>query len=356
MKGILFACFINIILAEVGFIATREEYDKKIEEKGNRCILISNKEEDRKSFEIISQAVKEFEFYYTNEVNAKEAPCVMILRDFEERQITYKEPLDKLKDFLIEHSKDYVKTLDMITSLEIFYKKDKKAILLITPKEEDKHINEVFRLFAISKQSSNYTFAKLIKKNEDWSKKLIKYLRVTDKDIPRIEIFDPTEMEDRPKRYVFEGEIELSKLQKFLDDYEQGVLTQFNEPEPEPEPEYVIELTISTYKLEVLHNDYDVLVYFYADDCILCNLFESVYKSVAETLKDNKKLKLTKINGGKNKVKGIYVNSYPSIYLYPSDEKDYPIPFTEEVKNKRNLIDFLKEHCKHPIHEIKEDL
>eukprot|EP00826_Nyctotherus_ovalis_P021642 TRINITY_DN17024_c0_g1_i3.p1 TRINITY_DN17024_c0_g1~~TRINITY_DN17024_c0_g1_i3.p1 ORF type:complete len:400 (+),score=79.64 TRINITY_DN17024_c0_g1_i3:152-1351(+) len=298
--------------------------------------------------------------FYSDSYKAEEmlSYAKKILKSFTDAEAMLNNAGEDAKWTSMRSSEGYVISFDLPQSLNVMHNRGKVILLFMTPKDE--RANDTFWKLAASKSSSDLIFARFVKKNEDWSRKLTKYFRIRDEDIPRIEIVDFASVKDvdkdRPRRFLFEGKVEVDSLEKFMDDYKRGKLTEFAEPEPEPEPEYVKEVVSDTFKAEVINNDLDVLVNFYTDQCLHCKIFAPTYKAVAEALKDSKKLKVVEINGATNKVAGMFVSSYPSIYIYPAGKKDHPIPFLDEIKSKKTVIEFVKRHCTHVVYEMKEDL
>ena len=84
------------------------------------------------------------------------------------------------------------------------------------------------------------------------------------------------------------------------------------------------------------------LVQFYKPYCSKCEKASEVLKQLGEILKDNNDIMIAKMDAEKNEVDNIWVNSYPTIYLYKFSPLDgYKFHGSKTVEE---LISFLKRH------------
>lgn len=96
-------------------------------------------------------------------------------------------------------------------------------------------------------------------------------------------------------------------------------------------------LTDSNFDSIVYNENLDVLVEFYAPWCGHCQQLAPAYKKLASDLKNYKNsVIIAKIDGTKNNIKEISIQGYPTIYLFPKNNKKNPI----EYNGNRSLEDF----------------
>jgi len=343
-------------------LKSQEEIKRKTEIKGRRCILISDNPEHLKGYMSTARIMEKFSFFHTSEELGKTVfpeitkPSVVVLRDFGQQQLIYEGPIDsdKLANFLKKNQDDDVVDLDSDLTNEIFEKRTKKAVMLIYGDKIDEKLEKIFKAFAISKKSDEFLFVKVTNTDEQ-GQRIIKYFGIEPKEFPLIEILDYKS--GSPIRYRFEGQFRLQQLEKFMDKYHKKELKRFmkSEPLPEKNPGPVFKVVGINFKKEVIDNDNDVLVKFYAEWCGHCKRLIPIYEEVAEQLKKNTKLKLMEIDGTKNDVEGVITKSYPTIFFFPAGKKDEPIKYDKQ-RTKEDFIQFLKEKATNPIELHKQDL
>ena len=121
--------------------------------------------------------------------------------------------------------------------------------------------------------------------NEGMSVRLSEYCGVKEKDIPAVYILEPISQD--PIKYRFQGKITEENILNFVSDWEKGKLKPFMKSEPEFEYNDgdVYNLVGTSYKREVIDNDKDVVVYFYAPWCEKCKNFYPRFERLARKLK-----------------------------------------------------------------------
>ena len=78
-----------------------------------------------------------------------------------------------------------------------------------------------------------------------------------------------------------------------------------------------------SYEKEVINNDKDVMLLFYAPWCGHCKALHPKYEEVAKKLKaKNPKLLMAKIDATENEVENINISGFPTVKFYPGNKKD----------------------------------
>ena len=192
--------------------------------------------------------------------------------------------------------------------------------------------------------------------NEGMSVRLAEYCGVKDKDLPIAYILEP--VSENPIKYRFKGEITEESLLKFVEEWENGKLNVYmrSEPEIKENDGEVFNLVGKTYKRDVIDNDKDIVIYFYAPWCEKCKLFYPKYERLARKLKNrNKNLLFAKMDATENDIEYFAVNKYPTIKFYPGNKKNVaPI----HIGNKLGIVemlDIIKENAFHKINDENYD-
>jgi len=102
---------------------------------------------------------------------------------------------------------------------------------------------------------------------------------------------------------------------------------------------------------EVINNDKDVLVEFYAPWCGHCKSLAPKYEKLAEKFVGNDKVRIAAMDATENDPTGVKIKGFPTLYFYPAGKKDQPIQYngdrTEEAMEafiKENGSNFKGEH------------
>eukprot|EP01022_Parablepharisma_sp_SALTPOND_P024442 TRINITY_DN5409_c5_g1_i1.p1 TRINITY_DN5409_c5_g1~~TRINITY_DN5409_c5_g1_i1.p1 ORF type:complete len:505 (+),score=83.00 TRINITY_DN5409_c5_g1_i1:527-2041(+) len=340
-----------------------DQVKAQISGKGRRCILVSDNEEDIKKYMAAARTVDEFTFFHTSEKVGMEAfpeitkaPTVVLLRDFDEPKLLYTGAPDTehMVPYLRDHQLPVVANFDQESVKMIFQKMSRKGVFLITPANVDEKVKEEFRKFAQAKKASDLLFV-VAGSRDEWGQRLVGYFGLEDKELPVVEVVDTAG--GQPKRFRHKGNLNADELSAFLDEYRRGKIEKFmkSEPVPTENPGPVYKVVGKTFNSEVIDNDMDVMVKFYAEWCGHCKKLAPIYQTVAETLKSNNKLKLVDVDATKNDVEGLAIHSFPTIYFYPAGKKSSPVQYEGE-RTEEAITKFLQEKATNPIELPKKDL
>ena len=188
---------------------------------------------------------------------------------------------------------------------------------------------------------------------EGMSVKLSEYCGIKEDALPKAYILEP--IGENPIKYRTEEKITEENLIKFVENWENKKLKPFmrSEAEPEDNDGDVFTVVGKTYKKEVLNNDKDVLLYFFAPWCKHCKEFYPKFEKMARKLKNkNPKLLLAKIDATENDIEGLPINKYPTIKFYPGNAKNKePIHFN----NKQSIVDLLNLIKEKAFHKINDE-
>ena len=193
---------------------------------------------------------------------------------------------------------------------------------------------------------------------EGMSVKLSEYCGVKESDLPKAYIIEPTS--ENPTKYALNEKLTEENILKFVEDWENKKLKPYLRTEPEPDPEDndgdVFVVVGKTYKKEVLDNDKDVLMYFYAPWCKHCKEFYPGFERLARKLKaKNPKLLMAKMDATENDIEYFPINKYPTIKFYPGNAKNKePLHFSNR-QSITDLLNLLKQKAYHKINDEDYD-
>lgn len=130
-------------------------------------------------------------------------------------------------------------------------------------------------------------------------------------------------------KFKFVDEIKEDNIRKFVSDYVLDKLEPFLKSDeiPEKNDDPVKIIVGKSFKNEVINNNKDILVEFYAPWCGHCKSLLPIYESVAKKLSKNTNIVLAKVDSTVNEIKGAKVEGYPTILFYSSKDKLNPITY-----------------------------
>merc|ERR1711934_449711 len=135
------------------------------------------------------------------------------------------------------------------------------------------------------------------------------------------------------KKYTYDKPvIDQASVETFLEDFFEGRLqsTLKSEEEPTTQSGPVKVIVSKTFQSQVVNGDKDVLVKFYAPWCGHCKDLAPKYEALALKLKDKPHIVLAKVNSEANEIKDIEVKGFPTLRLWPGENKHSPVEYTGE--------------------------
>lgn len=326
-----------------------------VQGKGLRAFYVGSNIEDIAVFTDVARGMDDYVFYQLNQSVAKEAGLeasageVLILKDFDEKKAIFKGKItkDALIDFLHEHILPTVTEINQKV-IELIFKSGGKKSLFLFISPETKNAAQIEASFAkvAAKLKKDYIFVHTDIK-EGWGKRVGDYFGIEESNLP---VLEHIVMKDDIVRYKMNIDITEASLLKFVEDLKKDAVPRFlkSEPIPTENPGPVYKLVGKAFKTDILDNDNDILLKFYAPWCGHCKKLEPIYKSLAESLAVNQKLKFYEVDGTKNDIEGHQINGFPTLKFFPGKDKANPITYSGE-RNEEEIANFLKEKCSTPI-------
>mmetsp|Transcript_32774 Transcript_32774/g.29064 ORF Transcript_32774/g.29064 Transcript_32774/m.29064 type:complete len:479 (+) Transcript_32774:167-1603(+) len=286
----------------------------------------------------------------------------------------YEEKLDhmKIKDIITTASFSDLKsqtlnelTKDVFAKILIYH----KALLVYVP-GTDKQLGEdqekILTQFLpqIDSLGSSLFMNKIENKDTEENKELLQILKFKKSVEPQLWIVDFTDISKDIQKYKLTAtSFDLKSLRAFYTGWKDDKLTVYSNVEDSiggDEENGVLKLDQSIFFPTIRKEEFETMVFFYFDECDICELFLQVYEQAATELKDNSYLKLAKINMSGNKLKGLEylseIEHLPKVMFYSKTQKDKGIEFDEGIKVS-DILQFLHKHKTLVEEEIvKEDL
>jgi len=157
-------------------------------------------------------------------------------------------------------------------------------------------------------------------------------------------------IEQGKRRFRFEQEFKVPLLKQFFADYLAGSVSPFVKSEVPPATnDAPVKVVVGSTFDQIVQNDKDVLIEFYAPWCGHCKTLEPKYTQLAKKYEHVETLVIAKMDSTANDSPLEYeVSSYPTIYFKPAGNKSKPIRFEGE-REVADLGDFIKKNAKHPV-------
>ncbi|VVT43664.1 uncharacterized protein SAPINGB_P000088 [Magnusiomyces paraingens] len=142
---------------------------------------------------------------------------------------------------------------------------------------------------------------------------------------------------------------------KHVREFVAGKLTPNVKSEPIPKkqdgPVHVV--VGKSFKDDVLDNDKDVLVEFYAPWCGHCKNLAPTYEELASLYANDAtasgKVRVAKIDHTANEIAGLEIQGYPTLILYPAGKKDSPIRYESGSRTLDDLSAFIRDKGTHGV-------
>ena len=108
--------------------------------------------------------------------------------------------------------------------------------------------------------------------------------------------------------------------------YENKLINVTNITLPTSIKNNVISTNVNKFDKDVINNNFDIVVKFFAPWCGFCKKLSPIYQKLANFYSEkNKRLKFVEIDATVNEIPGIVIDAYPTIYLYKRNDKSHPI-------------------------------
>ena len=334
-------------------LKTVEEVEKF--QKDNDVVLVyfgSNKA-DIEEFTKVARKNEDFPFgvVEAEDVIKKftKAGTIVLFKNFDEGKRELTEIKERaIDEFIDKFSAPKVMKFDE-KAAQIIFGKALPAIMLYASEKSEKWGEYEKLMKSVSEKLNGKLKVVLTDVKEGMAARLAEYIGIKENELPSVRIAD-TRADF--KKYNMEGEINEKNILKFVEDWENNKLKPHLKTAEEPKENNgdVFVVVGKTFEKEVINNDKDVMLLFYAPWCGHCKALHPKYEEVAKKLKEkNPKLLLAKIDATENEVESVNISGFPTVKFYPGNKKDKaPLDYNGD-RSVEDIIKFIKTNAATPI-------
>ena len=339
-------------------LQTKEDL-KQFKSNNDVCLVyFGDSTEDIKRFSDISMLIEEYPFAIVKDSSLinkySKNGTIILYKQFDEKESELKNfNKRKLLEFIKQNALPKVMVLNDRSVQYIFQKKN-PALVLFASNETQYWNNYVELLIKISDNIKGKIALVMTDIKEGIESRLADYVGINQKDLPLVAILDTRK---EFKKYIMKEEINYENIINFIKDWEENKLKRSLKSEKEPKDNNgnVLIVVGKTYEKEVINNDKDVMVIFYAPWCSHCKEFMPKYEEAAKIMKGNDKLIMAKIDGSANEVESVAITGFPIILFYPGNKKkEEPIQYNGK-RTTEDIIKFIKTYSFNKMEDVGED-
>ena len=334
-------------------LKTVEEVEKF--QKDNDVVLVyfgSNKA-DIEEFTKVARKNEDFPFGVVEAEDVikkfSKAGTIVLFKNFDEGKRELTEIKERaIDEFIDKFSAPKVMKFDE-KAAQIIFGKALPAILLFASEKSEKWGEYEKLMKSVSEKLNGKLKVVLTDIKEGIAARFAEYIGIKENELPSVRIAD-TRADF--KKYNMEGEINEKNILKFVEDWENNKLKPYLKTAEEPKENNgdVFVVVGKTFEKEVINNDKDVMLLFYAPWCGHCKALHPKYEEVAKKLKEkNPKLLLAKIDATENEVESVNISGFPTVKFYPGNKKDKaPLDYNGD-RSVEDIIKFIKTNAATPI-------
>lgn len=211
----------------------------------------------------------------------------------------------------------------------------KQVLLFATAKDTAKYFTSFQEASKSFKGKLIFVYVEM--DNEDVGKPVSEYFGVAG-DAPRVIAYTGN---DDAKKFVLEGELTLSSIKSFGEDFLEDKLKPFYKSDPIPETnDGDVKIVVgNNFDDIVLDESKDVLLEIYAPWCGHCQSLEPIYNKLAKHLSSIDSIVIAKMDGTTNEHPRAKSDGFPTLLFFPAGNKSFD-PIT--VDTDRTVVAFYK--------------
>ena len=327
-------------------LKTLEEVEA-LQKENEVCVVYFGKDaDDLKIYEELALKIEDFPFGVVEDegiakkLNAKPKSVVLFKKFDEKRNDLEKVTQKGLDEFVDKYSQRRVSSFDDKTIQSVFAK---NAPAIVYFGEKGDKWNEAEKVLeSVAEKISGKLRIVMTEIKEGMAQRVAEYVGVKQEDLPTLRILDTRK---DLKKYIMEGEVVDKNILNFVEGWEKGTLKLHLKSQDEPKVNNgtIFDVVGKTFQKEVIDNDKDVMLVFYAPWCGHCKQLLPKYEEAAKKLKEkNPKVLLARIDATENEVESVSIRGFPTIKFYPGNKKDKdPLDYDGD-RSTEDIIKFIK--------------
>ncbi len=334
-------------------LKTVEEVEKFQKDSDVVLVYFGSNKADIEEFTKVARKNEDFPFAVVEAEDVikkfTKAGTVVLFKNFDEKKRELTEVKEKaIDEFIDKFSSPKVMKFDE-KAAQIIFGKSLPAIMLYASEKSGKWEEYQKLMSTVSDKLGGKLKVVLTDIKEGMAARVAEYIGIKESELPSVRIADTR---GDFKKYNMEGEINESNILKFVEDWENKKLKPHLKTAEEPKENNgdVFVVVGKTFEKEVINNDKDVMLLFYAPWCGHCKALHPKYEEVAKKLKEkNPKLLLAKIDATENEVESVSISGFPTVKFYPGNKKDKePLDYNGD-RSVDDMIKFIKTNAATPI-------
>ena len=327
-------------------LKTVEEVEQFQKDNEVCAIYFGKDEEELKVFSTVALGIEEYPFGVVEDeeiakkFNAKQK-SVVLFKKFDEKRNDLETVKEKeLKEFLEKYSSKRVGSFDDKTTEKVFG--NNQPAIVYFGEKGDKWNEAEKVLEKIYEKAGSKLKVVMTEIASGMGKRIAEYIGLKKEDLPAVWILDTR---SDMKKYIMQGPIEEKNIAEFIEGWENGKLVRHLKTAEEPKENNgdIFVVVGKTFQKEVIENDKDVMLVFYAPWCGHCKQLLPKYEEAAKKLKaKNPKIVLAKMDATENEIESVTITGFPTIKFYPGNKKNSkPIDFNGE-RTTEGIIKFIQ--------------
>lgn len=287
-------------------------------------------------FTIVAKNVDDPSFYVCNDPNAWsyyqiKAPAIVMFKQFDDKRVDYTGIFSsqEIINFVEKNKRPWVVKYDENLD-ELIFGKNKPCLLVLRHESQAKEFDKLLK--RISRQLDGKLLVAYFDISIEENRRLAGNFGIVGKRQPAALILDPV----NDTRYLLDGIISEDTLKQFMKDWKAKKLEPLLKSESIPlrDVENHVRIVVGkNFDEIVLDKEKDVLVEFYAPWCNHCKELAPKYEKLAKNLRHVDSLVIAKIDATANEVKGFKPRGFPTIKLFPANNKK-GIDYTGELETE----------------------
>ncbi|XP_075496228.1 protein disulfide isomerase-like 1-4 [Primulina tabacum] len=251
-----------------------------------------------------------------------------------------------IADFVFENKLPLVTNLTRESARQVFENPIKKQLILFATSSDSEKFYPAF-LEAAKTVKGKLLCVYVELDNEDVGKEVSEYFGVSGA-FPRVIAYTGN---DDARKFLLDGELTISSIKSFGENFLQDNLRPFYKSDPIPEKnDGDVKIVVgNNFDEIVLDESKDVLLEIYAPWCGHCQSLEPIYNKLGRHLRGIDSLVIAKMDGTTNEHPRAKPDGFPTLLFFPAGNKSFDPITCDTDRTVVAYYKFLKKHASIPL-------